>query len=80
MELSTLFEGIFQGNENLDLEAKSVRQPKPRTENEPRRTSKVKNTKPMSTIEIKNLALNIKKLKPIFLRGVLEIVKPCLNV
>ncbi|CAG9331919.1 BRDT_8 [Blepharisma stoltei] len=46
----------------------------------PKQKAKPANEKPMTLIEKKKLCLNIKSLNPKYLRGVLDIVKKCMDV
>ena len=93
IELSSLFENLMKGNDGLtlgdkknlvqDLYRKIDKLSKGFKEIQSKGTSlkiQVKADKPMSFLEKKSLCQSIKNLDPKYLKGVLDIVKECMDI
>lgn len=96
MELSTFFEGLFKGNEDLivgehknlveDLYrkinnlSKGIKGIQNKPASIPVKAPVKVLDKPLGLMEKQQLCANIKKLDPKYLKGVLDIVKECMDI
>ena len=82
VDLSVAFEGLIRGNENLILEeSKKVQEPEKPVKNMQVKTEQPKKApeRPLGPMEKKLLCQNINKLEPRYFKGILDIVKDCMD-